>query len=239
MEHNAAGIKFCAKFAYPPNLYHYCGPEKQVDLAGYIEGGIFDLGLTEILEKFETLYPYLKYIAGVNQIRDPFQPRVVEAYWLGNHFLDQIKPAEFYRFIQADLKKPTKIANRVAEGIPFHTFHVLNIFRMSGRQTETQIISTMDNCRIRSGKIIKVLGDGTYLTRTDGLSYDTELHLSKNNSDITTTGFGNYNLGDQVAIHWGHICAKLSKCQSDRLIKYTQVSLSYFNQNHLIKIIGS
>ena len=89
----------CSRYAFGPNRLHYCGPNASNQVYAYMNENIEDLGLRSILEKFKTLYPYLRHIAQANGIKDPFDPRVVEAYWVGNALLDTVPKKKFYHFL--------------------------------------------------------------------------------------------------------------------------------------------
>jgi len=123
-----------------PNLLSYCGPARQDDLRSYVTTGQADEGLTEILNHFETLYPQLLLIAQANGLSDPYDIRVVEAYWLGNRLLNRIKPKYYRDLLRESLKlhkkiKPGKFSGFdtvMGMGFPNHAFHVLNIFSVPG-----------------------------------------------------------------------------------------------------------
>ena len=89
----------CAEF------FHYCGPERQNDILGYVENSAVDIGLAEILNHFDTLYQYLLLVAHQNNIADPFDQRVVEAYWLGNSLLGNVKVKAFAAHLTDALKR--------------------------------------------------------------------------------------------------------------------------------------
>ena len=161
MDHQ--GLLLCARYAFAPNSLHYCGPDKIINLFAYTQEQMADRGLQEILTEFETLYPYLTFIAYENNIRDPFDRRVVEAYWLGNTLLHTISMNGFFRHFSDALhlkKKITKkdfellVGKLPAGAIPHHTFHVLNIFTRTGHHAIKHTLETMDNCRIGWGKVI-------------------------------------------------------------------------------------
>ena len=88
----------CAEF------FHYCGPERQNDILGYVENSAVDIGLAEILNHFDTLYQYLLLVAHQNNIADPFDQRVVETYWLGNSLLGNVKVKAFAAHLTDALK---------------------------------------------------------------------------------------------------------------------------------------
>src|SRR4030042_1170915 len=89
------GVMSCSRYSFAPNSLHYCGPERQSDMLGYVQHEAADKGLAEILHRFDTLYKYLVLIASSNHIHDPFDRRVVEAYWVGNNLLARVKTNQF------------------------------------------------------------------------------------------------------------------------------------------------
>jgi len=84
------GAIIFARYAFMPNKLGYCGSDDNRTLFDYCAARHTDPGLVFLLQKFEAAYPYLKLIAGSNNIADPFDARVVEAYWLGNELLDRV-----------------------------------------------------------------------------------------------------------------------------------------------------
>ena len=161
---NSHGLLTCSHYAFPPNSLHYCGPEKQNDLIGYQGEQIADQGLAEIIRDFQTLYPYLTLISQENNIRDPFDPRVVEAYWIGNELLKNVSMRQFYRHFTDSLHLKKRLKRKDFElltgkfdggALPHHTFHVLNIFTRTGHHAVEHTLETMDACRIGWGKVVK------------------------------------------------------------------------------------
>src|SRR3989344_7944280 len=159
-----SGLLTCSAYASPPNSLHYCGPEKQNDLLGYQQEQTSDRGLAEIIAEFQTLYPYLTLIAYENNIRDPFDPRVVEAYWIGNDLLTNVSMNKFYYHLRDTLKLKNKVKpkdlellfGKLDDGmLPHHTFHVLNVFTRTGHHSVQHTLETMDACRIGWGTVIQ------------------------------------------------------------------------------------
>lgn len=169
------GLLLCAKYAVPPNFFGYCGPEENLSLVDHLKENVVDEELSHILSHFETLFPYLQLIARKNKILDPFDRRVVEAYWIGNQFLKPVTSLEYQAFarekllLDKKLKKEdlTNFFGKTASHVwgqfqflnfkfyPHHNFHVFNIFRRTGRDSSFHTLKTMDKCRIGWGKIIK------------------------------------------------------------------------------------
>ena len=87
----SGALRFAA-YAYPPNALGYCGPDASHQLLEQVAAGVDDPDLRRLARGFEGAWPYLELIAGANGIRDPLDPRVVEAYWVGNGLLDRVGP---------------------------------------------------------------------------------------------------------------------------------------------------
>ena len=79
-----------ARYAYPPNALGYCGPPDSGALIGAAAPATDLDGLSRLAARFEGAWPYLRLIARCNGIADPLDPRVVEAYWIGNELLLQV-----------------------------------------------------------------------------------------------------------------------------------------------------
>jgi hypothetical protein len=70
------------RYGFMPNRLRYCGGDDHPTLFQYGLAGVSDGGLTPLLRRFTGALPYLQLIARANGIADPFDPRVVEAYWI-------------------------------------------------------------------------------------------------------------------------------------------------------------
>ena len=139
------GVLRCSKYAFGPNRLHYCGPDANREIYDYINDGATDPGLEALLKGFQTMFPYLRHIAHANNIADPFDERVVEAYWIGNELLDTIEKKVFWRHLIDDHQIPKKIGKKSFSYIeqkiergaaPNHSFHVLNIWKRTGHKDE-------------------------------------------------------------------------------------------------------
>lgn len=242
------GLLKCARYAAPPNSFSYCGPDKQVNLKSYLATQTADLGLTEIIKDFGTLYPYLKLIAQENKISNPFDPKVVEAYWLGNQLLAKVKLRAFANHIVDDLnlKKKAKtgqinpLMEKLEEGVPHHNFHVMNVFIRTGHQAIKHTLKTMDECRISWGVVTKnskfknkIGKQNTVITiLTEPLIYTKEkLVLGNSVEKSVTAEFGNYQEGDIVSFHWGQICERITGIEARRLEYYTKQAINIANRS--------
>lgn len=218
------GILTCARYSFAPNSYHYCGPDKSLDLGGYIGSGVADRGLGQILNRFETMYPYLKLIAGENNIHDPFDARVVEAYWIGNRLLAAVgtrpKMDHFIHPLGLGKKLPRKIIGKITSELcrmlPTHTDYVLGIFIRTGHHTAPQTLSTMDQCRISWGEVIGLtdrddhgVAQVTVKVRPLRIRQD-KLVLGQAEKRNYRNPWLLLKPGDLVTLHWGFVCDKVS-----------------------------
>lgn len=235
------GSLYCAKYAFKPNQLQYCGPDQNKELKAYIEAEAEDAGLDFLLRDFETLFPYLQLIARENKIKDPFDARVVKAYWLGNGLLNNIHKGHFFDHLADGLalkrKLPspimTELIQKVRAGAPaHHSFHVFNIWKRTGFVESPHTLFTMDECRIGWGQVLS-LEKGKIVVRYQPLEYQERrlrLGVWKNKEVVTDTGMREINKGDWVSFHWSSLCERLSSDELANLENWTAVSLAVYNQ---------
>jgi hypothetical protein len=158
----------CARYAFAPNYYHYCGPDQNRTILDYINDSAVDEGLIREIKEFHVLYPYLNHIAHANKLKDPFDPRVVDAYWIGNSLLDQIPVTQTIHHVTIDQNLKSKISKKamkwIVDTIPkgaklHHSFHVFTVFHRSGHAMVDHTVETMNECRIGWGKVISKIKD--------------------------------------------------------------------------------
>lgn len=242
-----SGLITCCRYAYPPNSLSLCGPiEEKRNLNYYTTHKVWDLGTKEILSQFSTLYPYLSLISYENNLRDPFDIRTVEAYWLGNSLLKNISKKSFAGHLLEKINLKRKMKNKDLTGIldkfkyeslPHHSFHVLNIYKRTGHIDIPQTIQTMDACLINYGRVLQIL-PGKIKIRTQRLALKNEkLFMEKNIiRTIIPQGEKDKELqsikpGDHISYHWGYFCQKLTLRQLSNLKHYTSLSIRSANLN--------
>ncbi len=93
---SATGALLFGRYAFPPNQLGYCGPADHQALFDYVSSRTVDQGLVELERWFEGAFPYLQLIARANDIVDPFDERVVDAYWIGNQCLERVEAGTFH-----------------------------------------------------------------------------------------------------------------------------------------------
>ena len=238
---NQQGIFKCLNYAFPPNSLKYCGPnDKTRELLEYAKIKKADLGLAELIKKFEILYPYLQLIAHENNIVDPFDEKVVEGYWIGNEFLENITIKNFYTHLIEKQNITKKVSKKEFNwlmkkipigGLPHHTFHVLNIFKGVQNKSAENILNTMDSCRISVGKVIELEPQIGVMVKPLHV-INNKLCLGKpvkKNIISPIAEKKNIQLGCYVSIHWNAFCEVLSQEQVKNLNKYTKLAIDLAN----------
>lgn len=242
MDHN--GILLCSRFAYPPNSFGLCGPDKLNDLKWYASHWNTDEGTKEILTAFTTLYPYLSFIAYENNIKDPFHPKVVESYWIGNTLLKKISFPKMATHLQEKFRLHDKLKIRelnilyekIPQGaLPHHSFHVLNIYIRTGNIDAPHSLQTMEACLINWGRIIRKSAI-SFTIECKPLVINGHKLAWGNKMARTIETFGQkdilskeVNIGDSISYHWGKFCTKLNSVQLRNLIYYTNLSIKLAN----------
>jgi hypothetical protein len=239
------GIARCSRYSFGPNRLHYCGPDANRELQSLIEYGEANPELSVLLKQFKTLYPYLQYISRTNNIAEPFNEKVVEAYWLGNKLLENNRLEKFYNFLVDDLSAKKKVNSKefewlekkVAHGaVPHHSFHVLNVWQMGGLSDKLDDVERMDQCLINSGKVVKVSGP-EIIVLAESLSYaNGKLFLAEPiEKKITRRLETEYEIeqikpGQIVSFHWSVPCEIITETQAKNLRKYILQSINFANQ---------
>ncbi len=237
-----SGPALFARYAYPPNRLGLCGPD---DAPGLLHGG--ERELRSLALGFEGAYPYLRLIAEQNGIEDPLDRRVVEAYWIGSALTRNVKPAALHRDVLERFRPrmaPDEwrwlTAALEAGSRPVHAFHVLEIFPRVGLLrggSSEPLVGTMDSCRIRWGRVERVVGDrllvrGSHLELSDGTLVLGTPRLDEVSAWSTPNGpLDGVAAGDWVSLHWGWACDALGARQLARLAAWTDAAISSANRS--------
>ena len=240
----ADGVFLCSRYAYPPNSLSLCGPDRHEELSYYSATALIDKGTGEILQNFSTLYPYLCLIAYQNNIRNPLDRQVIEAYWLGNALLEKVKTRNFADLLKDKLMlkkmKPRqlkRIFNFFPQiPLPHHSFHVLAVWRRTGHLDIPHTLETMDACLINWGKILGFDGNQSIKIESQKLEFCKGKMCFKKKIIRSVIFQGkddilrnNLKKGDYISCHWGYFCQKLSLRQLNDLKYYTRYSLNVIN----------
>jgi Family of unknown function (DUF6390) len=239
------GLVLFARYAYPPNALGYCGPADHRTLLDYGSEQVVDRGLGELARAFTGPWPYLTLMAGAAGIDDPFDRRVVEAYWVGNDLLDAVDMHDFgVTLVERFRPRAGRSFDHLAEQIPagavaHHSFHVFGVYPWvgllhSGRAAHP--LHQLDRCRIRWGRVTSIAGDRV-VVRYRPLAWDGS-RLSLGSPELETVtravqGVGfvpGLQIGDDVALHWDWVCDRLTPRQLTNLRRYTARQLDITNR---------
>jgi hypothetical protein len=238
---SAPGLKLAARYSYRPFTLGFCGPqnnEAKKIITNYLLGEKnLEDKVKGVFEKFIGAYPYYQLIAWKNKIKDPFDKKVVEAYWVGNKLLEKVSKKDIALMILGAFSLPGWLplpkAKKVIEDLPLkslphHSFHVLFL----GSVTDTVAIKgkAIDLCRISWGQVKKVSGDKLIVEYKPLILKPRPRLAGKIKKEISyEPNFGVIiTVGDWVSFHWDFVSDKLDKIQVKNLEKYTLHNLKLY-----------
>jgi hypothetical protein len=204
-----------------------------------------DPELRRIAQGFEGAWPYLELIAAENDIADPLDPCVVEAYWIGNELLGPVGPQARLDDLTHRFKSRTParewpwLSDKAGSAsVVHHSFHVLEILPRIGLirgGLPADMVGVLERCLVRPGRIVAA-GDGALEVELPPLELrNGALRLGAPRRQRLAAsageGFGDVLLpGDDVAIHWDRVCGRLDDGQAARLLAVTDRNLAVANQ---------
>jgi hypothetical protein len=233
-----------ARYAYAPNALGYCGPP----LGATLRDGAVD-EVRAAATKFSGAWPYLRVLSALSGIADPLDYRLVESYWLGGGVGAGLDPHDFFGALlaiigpQAGRYWSHLTAELAGEAAGNHCFHVFGVYpwtrflRGGGRKsTVEQPLRVLDNCRITWGTVVSRTGDSVEV-RCRRLAWDGRaLTLSEPSArplEVWADGYSavpDVAVGDEVAVHWGRLCGRLSPEQVRALAGSTEHQLRVTSQ---------
>lgn len=86
-----SGIELAAKYSFAPHELGFCGPKDKKSKKQLIN--------KKFLKQFKTAFAYYRLIAKCNNIRDPFDEKVIRAYWIGNKLLENVPIKKFRKMV--------------------------------------------------------------------------------------------------------------------------------------------
>jgi hypothetical protein len=236
------GVPLGARFSIATNRLNFCGPaDAEPRLYRAVTEGTGLAEAADALARFEALYPYLEAI-GRYHGRSPFDPEVVEAYWIGNELLDPLGTSEFVPLLDALARRglPAFVARELVASlpprpIPHHAFHVafVGVGAVTGHVETT--VANMERCRPSWGTVERVEPEllrvvGPTLTLADGaLALGDEVEQTVRYDPAFLPGVAR---GDSVAVHWNWAAMRLEERQRRNLEVYTRRSLEQANTAH-------
>lgn len=237
-----SGTTRFVRYAFMPNRLQYCGGDDNRTILDYAVADVREPPLDRMLRKFSGALPYLQLIAQRNDIADPFDERVVEAYWIGNDLLQRVEARELYDHLRDRYRGElsTRVMDRIAAKAPagarpHHSFHVLDVWRQTERG-RNEVLATIDSCRISWGRVTAVEPGELVVERAPIELSEGMLVLGTPRSERVTRMLGgngfvsSASVGDVVSIHWSWACEVLDSRQAAALERYTVQHLRLANQ---------
>lgn len=234
------GVRIAALYSYKPNKLGFCGPRSKETaslLYDFLSGDESKKDkVRQCLAKFEGAFPYYKLIASKNKIEDPFNEKVVEAYWIGNVLLENVTSSDVKRMIKHEFVGEELLsvsqAEKLIEKIPFgikahHSTHVFHVGSVTGRVVLKGKL--LDICRICWGQAGKVKKNKieVYYKPTIITEERKELGFYKKDFIHREPKFvPKIKKKDIISFHWQEACQVLSEEQKENLEKYTKHTLS-------------
>ncbi len=161
-----SGLDLAARYSLRPHELGFCGPQiarRQQILKKFIRGEASAAKTRKALKDFKGAYHYYGLIAKSNKIKNPFDEKVVAAYWIGNSLLEKVKTEDLremiIKYFSGKGLLPKEIAVKKAAAIPenskpHHSFHVLVIGSVTG-SVDFKNTKLKDLCRIGWGRVTK------------------------------------------------------------------------------------
>jgi hypothetical protein len=238
------GLRLFAQYAYAPNELGYCGPEDHQALFEYATTGRTDRSIPQLLRGFYGPLPYLRLLAEAAGTGDVFDPRVVEAYWVGNDLLDVVDLADHADTLAGWFRPGVGgsiglLADTIAAGSrPHHGFHVFQVYPWVGvleRGHVEEPVRQLDGCRIRWGRVVDLGGDVAVVSNQRLVHRDGALELGPPVEERVTRavhGAGlaeDLSVGDLVSLHWTWICDRIDQGRADELRTRTRDEVARVN----------
>jgi hypothetical protein len=234
------GVEMFARYAYAPNALGYCGPPLGATLR---DGSVEQV--RSAATRFSGAWPYLRVLSRLTGIADPLDYRLVESYWLGGGVGADIDGGEFFDALlhiigpQAGRYWSHLTADLAREAAANHCFHVFGVYpwtRFLGRGMDEHPLGVLDNCRITWGTVVSRTAADVEV-RCQRLVWDGQaLTLSEPEArllDVWADGYSavpDVAVGDEVAVHWGRLCGRLSQEQIRALSDSTDRQLQLTSQ---------
>jgi hypothetical protein len=241
-----AGPLLFARYAYPPNSLGLCGADVRQTVLQYGAAGESDGGLAELARTFEGAWPYLELIAGASGIADPLDPRVVQAYWVGNELLGRVTPTSLAHHVEDRFRgrlgrAREHVLDAVAAGaVPHHCFHVFAVYPWLGLLRSGVVdapLRVLELCRTTPAVVESVDGETVSVLARPLRFADGELLLGQ--PERRRARWRNDGLafvrtptaGDHVSLHWDFVCDVLTPREARTLAHVTDQALAAVNRS--------
>jgi hypothetical protein len=236
-----------ARYALYPHELGLCGPSGQKGkLHEYLtlKGKVSDREARTLLDGFLAATAYLTLIAASNEIEDWLDPRVVDAYWIGNDLLNRVRSEDLKELVLgfSDVGRMTRaVAEETAARVhydhrPHHSFHVFVVGGITGKVEAGT--AGWELCRIGWGRVLGVDNDDATLAvlarslRRNGGKVLPEMEMGERECAIRRDSqiLPHVKVGDIVSFHWGRAVEVIDHEAARRLEYWTERTLRHCQQ---------
>lgn len=243
-----SGLKLAASYSFYPHQLGLCGPSEEKSrkiLFRFLAGEkIASSIIKKILRQFKAAFPYYCLIAKANKIKNPFDRKVIEAYWLGNNFLEKISFKDLKKFFSQNFPHLSnnflflsleKTQLSVLKIRPHHNFHVLLVGSVSGRIYPFREL--LEKCLIGWGKVKKIkkeskIKNKVIIESPKIIIKKGKCYLGKSQRKLVFWNeifLPQLQKNDWVSTHWDWVVQILNQKELSQLKKYTTLALRVFN----------
>jgi len=222
-----------ARFVYGPKHSHFTESKLEVvtdTLRQAITSRQETSGVREVLDQFPHLHAFQGALGQISGL-DPYDPKIQEAYWIGNDLLKSVDREDAQKVLLQFYKRselPREYMNELNDvlskpAILHHNFQVAKIAVIdSGGMWDR--LDPVNNCMVRSADISEISDDRIKVNAVRLIKNRHEFSLEKKDEFVKYDQnlVGNLKTGDKVALHWGTVAMELSKDQEEQLIYWTQ-----------------
>lgn len=194
------------------------------------------VNLEDVIQTIKESSPYMwyRFVAWKSpDIKDPFDKKVIEAYWEGNELLKKESKRSFETFL-AEEEIPELKWNTFLRFIPgnvFYPFH--NFLILKNFYPGLENVKEIDNCKVSVGRITDV-GEAVLKVSYSALTYDKKsknLNLKAGYEEILKRGFvENVHEGDIISFHRGPTRRRLNEQKNISIYQATKNAIKLFNE---------
>lgn len=211
------GIKLAATFSWD------CQRAKELkinqELSNFLKDSQDTKEIQKLLKQLGSYYGYFRL--SITYALDPFDPKVVRAYWLGNDFL-----AKFFQ------------QEGFTVNFPYHNLHVLAQFKPNhlNQSLAAKFLGSMIKCTIQSGLVIGIK-KSDYLVETrpikwqknQGFYFGGKEKRNIKKGLLMKNLLGQAIAGDNIVFHFGSARLKIDAETKNQLEKYTKLTFDSLN----------
>ena len=207
-----SGLLLFCQHAYPASLKGACGQNNLEALRNFIQTGKQPKNIRQVLLGFPSAIKNLKQLSRQSGIKDIFDYRLVEAYWLGNNLLESFPKN----------KKP------------FHLASLLQSLQPALKKDLPRSVKLLENCRISYGQVLKIekpisrkqkIGKAAIIAYAPLGFQNKTVVFQKDKIKKVSFIDPQIRKNDCVSLHHNYICSVLTEKQLIQLAGHTLLQL--------------